>query len=216
MVNPSPESLAPLRAVVFDIGRVLVSFDVRRAILNLARASETDVARAETALFGADRYRRFARGHVDGAGYHAAFEAALALTGNAPAPMPFERFRQAWCDMFWPLPGAPELLRDVAARLPTYLCSNTDPLHFEHLFATVPELALARGRALSYEVGAEKPAPEIFAVLTQRFGVRPQETLFVDDRADNIEGARAAGFLGWFFTEPAPLREALTHAGVLR
>lgn len=214
-MNPSPRALSTLDAVVFDIGRVLVSFDVRRAIANLARAADCAVEHAERALFGGDRYRLFARGRVDGAGYQASFEAALTEATARPTTLDADTFRRAWCDMFWPLPGGPELLRDVAEHVPVYLCSNTDPLHFEHLFEALPELGLARGRALSYEVGAEKPDPVIFHVLTQRFGVSPERTLFVDDRADNVEGARALGFHAWLFTEPAPLRQALSEAGLL-
>jgi putative hydrolase of the HAD superfamily len=46
---------------------------------------------------------------------------------------------------------------------------------------------------LSFEVGAVKPEPEIYLRCLSALGVSPEEALFVDDRAVNIEGARALG-----------------------
>jgi putative hydrolase of the HAD superfamily len=46
---------------------------------------------------------------------------------------------------------------------------------------------------LSYEVGLAKPDLRIFALAAVRLGVRPQETVFVDDVAPNVTAAQAAG-----------------------
>lgn len=45
----------------------------------------------------------------------------------------------------------------------------------------------------SHEVGLVKPDPRIYALCCERLGVRPQEAVLVDDRAENVDGARAAG-----------------------
>lgn len=46
---------------------------------------------------------------------------------------------------------------------------------------------------ISADVGMIKPDPRIFALACERLGSRPEETLMIDDLADNCEGAKAAG-----------------------
>ena len=60
-----------------------------------------------------------------------------------------------------------------------------------------------------------KPDPAIYATLTERYGLDPAETLFIDDRKENIEAAIAQGWQGYHFNARNPelscneLREAL-------
>jgi putative hydrolase of the HAD superfamily len=69
---------------------------------------------------------------------------------------------------------------------------------------------------LSYEVGIAKPDLRIFALAADRLGVRPQETVFVDDVAPNVTAAHAAGMTSVRFesTEQtiAAVRAALADA----
>ena len=49
---------------------------------------------------------------------------------------------------------------------------------------------------ISAEEGIAKPDPRVFRIAAERLGVRPQEAVFVDDRPDNVQGARAVGMRG--------------------
>jgi putative hydrolase of the HAD superfamily len=53
---------------------------------------------------------------------------------------------------------------------------------------------------VSYEVALSKPDPRIYALCLARLGVAPPVALFVDDREDNVEGARRAGLQALRFT----------------
>jgi len=55
----------------------------------------------------------------------------------------------------------------------------------------------------SHECGMAKPDPRIFALTCERLGVRPEETVFVDDYAPNVEAARAAGLHALLYTDHA-------------
>lgn len=60
--------------------------------------------------------------------------------------------------------------------------------------------------------GAEnmvKPSPEIFKILLDRFGLMPDECIFVDDRADNVAAACRLGFKGIVFRGAEDLRSQL-------
>lgn len=60
-----------------------------------------------------------------------------------------------------------------------------------------------------------KPDPAIYALLCERAGVAAQDCVFIDDRADNIEAARAFGMDGIHFTDPEALERALIERGLL-
>ncbi|MDO5529176.1 MAG: HAD-IA family hydrolase [Paracoccus sp. (in: a-proteobacteria)] len=51
--------------------------------------------------------------------------------------------------------------------------------------------------------------------MTDRFGLDPAETLFIDDSAKNIDAARAEGWDGILFTSPEALRAELAARGLL-
>lgn len=53
---------------------------------------------------------------------------------------------------------------------------------------------------VSYEVGLAKPDPRIFELCLARLGAETRETLFVDDRADNVEAAARLGIRTVHFT----------------
>jgi 2-haloacid dehalogenase len=68
---------------------------------------------------------------------------------------------------------------------------------------------------VSGDEGVLKPAAEIFRRLAARFDLDPARTLFIDDAAANVDGARRAGFLAHRFVDAADLRRHLVEAGLL-
>jgi len=57
---------------------------------------------------------------------------------------------------------------------------------------------------ISCEIGLTKPDPRIYQLCLDRLGLAARDTLFVDDRADNIEGAARIGLrtLHWAGADP--------------
>ena len=55
------------------------------------------------------------------------------------------------------------------------------------------------GLVMSGALGITKPTPEIFNYLLKTYDLNPAECIFIDDRADNVEGARAVGMAGYQF-----------------
>ncbi len=92
-------------------------------------------------------------------------------------------------------------LQDASARLLDELTANgvrlallsNAPSSFARFAERQPWAQHFRVRVFSADVGCAKPDPEIFDLLTSRLGVRADDCVFFDDRAVNVEGARAAG-----------------------
>jgi 2-haloacid dehalogenase len=71
------------------------------------------------------------------------------------------------------------------------------------------------GIVISGEVKMIKPDPRIFAHVLEKFGLVPSETVFVDDNAENVRAAEAAGFVGIVFESPERLRASLARLALL-
>jgi putative hydrolase of the HAD superfamily len=82
----------------------------------------------------------------------------------------------------------------------TSILSNLPRPLGEVLRATPGFLDVFDQVTFSYELGVIKPEAAIYQHAIRELGVQPCETLFLDDRADNVEGARAAGLQAELFT----------------
>jgi HAD superfamily hydrolase (TIGR01509 family) len=79
-------------------------------------------------------------------------------------------------------------------------------------FATIPDLF--ETIALSYQIGAVKPEPRIFAAAAELAGVPPSEIFFVDDIPGHVAAARIAGFDAVQYTTTPALVIDLRQRGV--
>ncbi|MEV8214565.1 HAD family phosphatase [Leifsonia sp. NPDC077715] len=66
---------------------------------------------------------------------------------------------------------------------------------------------------VSGELGTIKPSPEIFEHVMSSLGVTPEETVFIDNKEENVRGAEALGIAGHVFTSPQGLRAYLDALG---
>jgi putative hydrolase of the HAD superfamily len=66
----------------------------------------------------------------------------------------------------------------------------------------------------SYQHGMVKPDRAIYELLLDRLGAAPEETLFLDDKLENIEGARHLGIQGLQFSTVDQLRQDLISSGM--
>jgi 2-haloacid dehalogenase len=68
---------------------------------------------------------------------------------------------------------------------------------------------------VSGDEGLAKPDPALFRVLVDRYGVVPEETVYVDDVQRNVDAAAAMGFRAYLFTDAQALRTYLVGEGLL-
>jgi HAD superfamily hydrolase (TIGR01509 family) len=111
--------------------------------------------------------------------------------------------------------GVEPLLMELAGReVPMHALSN-----YPCWYRLIEErLALSRYVAWSFvscETGLRKPDPEAYLGASRALGVAPERCLFVDDRAQNCDAARAVGMDAIVFTDAGALRDALRERGLL-
>lgn len=90
-----------------------------------------------------------------------------------------------------------------------YLLSNFTEDHFKYIYANFRCFGSEDGKVISYEEKLLKPEPAIYEILIKRYGLVPDETVFLDDTPCNIEGAAKAGMHGIIFNDYAQGRAEL-------
>ncbi len=82
-----------------------------------------------------------------------------------------------------------------------YILSNYSRDHFQYISRHFEFFGLEDGMLVSYTVGLLKPDPRIYAALFEKYGLIPEECVFLDDSEKNIEGAVKAGMKGIVFKD---------------
>ncbi|EYB67691.1 HAD family hydrolase [Deinococcus phoenicis] len=190
-----------LRAVLFDRDDTLASTDqgvYREAAQWLAGRFGLDAAEAGRALAAQWQEQASAwwhlRTHEDEAAFWARYGEALSArlgldAAEIPhllAAFPYERYMK-------PVAGARDVLTELRARgLKIGVLSNTLPSIDRTLealgLADLVDVAVA-----TCTVGVHKPEPGAFYFALERLGLPAEAVLFVDDKAENVEAARALG-----------------------
>ena len=176
-----------IRAFLFDIGNVLVRFDISRALRAVAALS--DVADEVDALHRIEAVKlEYEDGQVSRADFlHEAFR-ILGYRGTEA------QFIAAWQGIFTENEPMTALVRALHGKFPIYLLSNTNCMHVEGLFRDFPVFAHFTGATYSHEAKASKPHRAIYEIACREHGLDPRTTFFIDDLAPNIATARELQF----------------------
>ncbi|MGX7926804.1 HAD-IA family hydrolase [Tsuneonella sp. HG094] len=205
-----PDANEPLEAVVFDVGRVLIEWDLR-------------------ALFGkliADRDELdWFLANVVTEEWHFQHDAGRPLAEMVPerkAQFPEHAdLIDAYACRFLetiprPVPGTVSLVERLAAReVPLYAITNFGADFWAQFRPTFPPLDHMRDIVVSGIERIAKPDPAIFELAARRFGHAPGAMLFVDDNAANVAAARDLGWQVHHFTQAGPLEADLARRGLI-
>ena len=192
--------------VIFDIGWVLVHL-APEPLLALLRRHGAEVHRLEE-VTGRIELHEHESGRLDGAGLVANI-ARLAPREPAHADV-----AAAWIDMFDPQPAMFALAEQLRARHRVFLLSNVGDLHWAELRRRFRLHELGEDVIASFEAGVMKPHEGIYMQAEGRFTLDPAQTVFIDDRLENIEAVRRRGWHGIVHQHHDATVEALRVLGV--
>lgn len=198
-----------ITAVVFDLGGVLIDWNPRYVYRELF-GDEEQMEWFLTNICTSEWNARQDAGRT--------FEEATAiLLEKHPEHEGLIRaYYDRWEDMLaGPIPGSVEILREVRdSPYRLYGLTNWSAESFPVARERYDFLNWFEGIVVSGEICMIKPDPEIFEHLSDRFNLKPQATVFIDDVEANVEAARAAGYRAIRFENPEQLRSDLKSIGV--
>ena len=199
-----------IRNILFDMGNVLIRFD-RDYFIDRLGISPEDKQLLMREVFQSVEWVRMDRGSMVEA------DAVASCCQRLPEHLhdAAEKLIQMWDRPILPIPGMYELIEELKSKgYGIYLLSNAS--YRQHAYW--PGVAASRffdGTLISADVHAVKPQPEIYNLCLEKFGLKAEESFFIDDVGANVEGAVNCGLQGAvFFGDVARLRRELRAAGV--
>jgi putative hydrolase of the HAD superfamily len=199
-----------IKAVIFDLGRVIVPFDFARGYSRIAELTGLEPAEIPQRIRPTGLVDRLESGTIEPREFVRQISEVLGLSCS------YEEFCDIWSSIFLPATLIPEeMLSKIAARYRLVLLSNTNAIHFDMIRANYPHLRHFHALVLSHEVGAMKPSPRIYEEAVAAAGCRPEECFFTDDVAEYVEGARRYGIDAVQFQSAEQIARELRERNVL-
>ena len=198
-----------INSYIFDLGKVLVHFDpmyMTKAYVE----NEADAELVSSIVFDRLYWDPLDDGTITDEALKEACHARLPQRLHSIADLVYDNW-------FFNLPfidGMRELVLDVKrSGAKVFLLSNVS-IGFAEQYHRVPGFAELfshfDGLVFSGPLGIIKPSAEIFRYLLNRYDLKPEETIFIDDNPNNIAGAKAVGIHSYLFDgDAAALRSAL-------
>jgi putative hydrolase of the HAD superfamily len=195
-----------INAVIFDLGKVLVDFSYAEFLPRLRRAGASiEDPEDFAAQVGLVDYEE---GRIDSGEF---FQRVNALLYK---PLDLGVLERAWCHIFTPVPQMLNLARQLRGRVKTAILSNTSEIHWRYLHERFHLDHLCDSSLASFELGSMKPGAEIYRLAAERFELCPENLVFIDDRHDNVTGARACGWRAIHHQSYGQTRDELQQLGI--
>jgi putative hydrolase of the HAD superfamily len=196
------------RLLLFDLAGVLLEFPGIGGLKSLLREplSESEVLQRWLAT---DVLPRFELGLLSPDEFAAAVVSEMPLSVTAPE---FLTHYESWTQQLFP--GARELLDELRPRFRLAALSNSNALHWSRYRDLGIETLFERAFA-SFEVGVRKPDRQIYEHALRELAVRPEDVLFFDDSAANVEAAASLGMAAYRVVGVEAVRACLSELGIV-
>ncbi|MCK4653886.1 MAG: HAD-IA family hydrolase [Candidatus Cloacimonetes bacterium] len=175
-----------IKNVIFDLGKVLIDFNFSSFWESIGtRGCERFLNEAEEPilLFEAGKISRISFFNKIRNIYN--FEMSL------------NKFEKVWCNVFSENQEVINLARKLSGEYNVFIFSNTDEIHFPYIWEKYPSLHFfGNNLMLSYKLNAVKPEIDIYLNAMNKFNLKPEECLLIDDRPVNINTAESIGMKG--------------------
>lgn len=199
-----------IKLVLFDMDDVLCSYDWGKRVRLLSRLGGLSIPQVDAAIWGSGFETAADGGEIDAQTYLEGFAARAG----------FSLSRAGWIAIrkatMTPDSGMLSLVERLRGDVAVALLSNNGHLTFEAIDELFPQLRPLFGERLlmSAMFETQKPHREVYLRALDRLGFTAAETLFVDDKLENAQGAEAAGLHGHHFRGIEPFREHLRMLGL--
>jgi HAD superfamily hydrolase (TIGR01509 family) len=198
------------KAVVFDLGKVLVDFDYSIAARRIAARGKMTLAEIAQYINQSPLFFQYESGQVTTQLFYDEIRAVTSFRGD------LAEFAGCFADIFVAIEPMVQLQEELRQQgLPTYAFSNTNELAAEHIRRTFPFYATFTGCILSFEHGAMKPDAKLYEVVERESGRRNADILYLDDRPENVAAGAARGWQVILQETPEKSRAAIRKLGLL-
>lgn len=204
----NPQSV---KALLFDLGGVLIDVDFERVFQCWQQRSRLSVAQMREHFSMDAAYQQHERGAIDAREYFAHLRDLLGLECTD------DEITLGWNAIFGDrIAETIDAVRAARKKFPCFAFTNTNPTHQVRWTADYPEVVSGFDRIfVSSELGLRKPERAAFDAVVRAIEFEPAEILFFDDSQENVAGAHDAGLQALHVRGPTDVRQALIEVGAL-
>lgn len=199
-----------IKNIVFDIGNVLLSYKPDKYLANF---NFDDITREKIfqSIFKSRYWIELDRGTLADA---EALE--LFCTSLPELQKEITDVFSNWCDMLKPDMNVVNIVKELKRKgYNIYLLSNFHKKAFERVRSENDFFDIFDGGIISCDVNLVKPEEEIYKMLLRAYNLKAEETMFIDDTKENIEGADKLGIYTVLFKGSDELIEVLKNKNIL-
>ncbi|MFP4527755.1 MAG: HAD family hydrolase [Candidatus Kapaibacterium sp.] len=197
----------PIHNIIFDFGGVLYDIDPRLSLGEFARLSGRHdiLGQPPSHDFEENVIFPFEKGGISAGAFRNAIRRELDFEA------PDSEIDRAWnATLIGVRPDSMRLIGELCNAFNLYILSNTNEIHHSKFAPECKELfSMFGNKYFSFKVGMRKPDREIFEYLLNTEKIAPQESLFIDDTAENISAAEDCGIKALHLSGCASLSELL-------
>ena len=187
-------NLDGIKNIIFDLGGVLLNLAPQRTMDEFRKLGHTSLVEENPWNFKHEIFYKFERGLISIDEFHTGVKEIL------PNGVSNEQIDDAWTAMLLDIPKVrADIVFSLKKQYRTFLFSNTNAIHVEKFHSV-----FLRDHGLEFssmfdkdfysnEIKLRKPDVESFLKVIDLAGVKPEETLFIDDFNENIEAAKTTG-----------------------
>lgn len=199
-----------IKNVVFDLGNVLLEFKPLEYLRDNIHDEEI-VQSIYKNLFRGEEWINLDSGSIDEE------KAIEAISSRIPKLSEKVRhYMYNWPEILKPMKETIDALRLIKQKnYNTLILSNFHGKAFRYVVERNEFFKFFNGGVISYEVGLLKPNKEIYEELINKYGISPEETIFIDDMLPNINAAKDLGFNVILFESPEQLLNELSNYDII-
>lgn len=198
------------KAIIFDLGNVLLEISFIRVCRYWAGITGRDPQELYASFPEDEIFIGFEKGEVSPEVFRRHVMTKMGCS------MSTAEFDNGWNSIFiGPVPGIQIVLTQLQKRYRLVGLSNTNPIHAAWWQAPYGALiAMLEQLFVSHEIGVRKPDSRAYEIVLDYLGLKPEETIFIDDKAENVNAAKQLGIKGLIMESTPKLVGDLRELGI--
>ncbi len=195
-----------IKNLIFDLGGVILDLSIDHTLQAFAGLSGVDKKKIDQLYATSPEFLDFEMGMMTDDEFRTFVRKVYSITCSV------EDLDTSWNAMLRGLPLIKlQLIENLKKKYSVFLLSNTNSIHLKYINETLLRSTAPNALSLddyfhkayySHVMKKRKPHVDIFEQVLMENDLVPSETLFLDDNADNIEGAKLAGIKTAFVNTP--------------
>jgi glucose-1-phosphatase len=184
-----------IKNIVFDYGNVIINLDIEATYRAFEELGAARFSEAWDEIIKDRLFQKYERGDISNTDFRNFLRKAL------PPGITDDKIDWAWNEILKDMPESRiQLLHKIKNQYRTFILSNSNDIHYQHYVKDLQEIhhfrdfdQLVEKAYFSFQVNLAKPEAAFYQLLLNNHGLKPEETLFIDDIKQNIDAAAALG-----------------------